>query len=94
MAEIKIIAEIGINHNGDAKEALALIEAAHQVGVLGVKFQYRNLDNAYVKDANQIGGQLKQKKLVRIMRDNHNFYEFSRAMKYTNLDLMIGAYAF
>ena len=65
MAEIKIIAEIGINHNGDEKEALALIKAAHQAGVWGVKFQYRNLDNAYAKDANQIGDEMLSQEIRR-----------------------------
>lgn len=65
MAEIKIIAEIGINHNGDEKEALGLIKAAHQAGVWGVKFQYRNLDNAYAKDANQIGDEMLSQEIRR-----------------------------
>lgn len=65
MAEIKIIAEIGINHNGDEKEALRLITAAHKAGVWGVKFQYRNLDNAYAKEANQIGDEMLSQEIRR-----------------------------
>jgi sialic acid synthase SpsE len=55
---IKIIAEIGINHNGDFEQALSLIQAALDAGVWGVKFQYRNLDNAYAEGANQIGDEM------------------------------------
>lgn len=58
MTDIKIIAEIGINHNGEAEEALRLIKAASGSGVWGIKFQYRNLENAYADDANQIGDEM------------------------------------
>jgi len=34
-----IVAEIGVNHNGDLPTALAMIEAAKQAGVNAVKFQ-------------------------------------------------------
>ncbi|MEJ2653030.1 MAG: N-acetylneuraminate synthase family protein [Gammaproteobacteria bacterium] len=47
MSSIKIIAEIGINHDGLYERAAELIEAAAEAGVQAVKFQYRNLDNAY-----------------------------------------------
>ena len=56
--DIKIIAEIGINHDGDADKAMALIKAASNSGVWGVKFQYRNLENAYADDAKQIGDEM------------------------------------
>ena len=36
-----IIAEIGINHNGDVEVAKKLIQAAHEAGVDAVKFQKR-----------------------------------------------------
>mgnify|MGYP000039607832 CR=1 FL=1 len=37
-----LIAEIGVNHNGDLKEALFLIENAGRSGCDAVKFQYRS----------------------------------------------------
>ena len=39
-----IIAEIGINHNGDLKTALKMIDAAKEAGADCVKFQKRNPD--------------------------------------------------
>lgn len=42
-----IIAEVGINHNGDLEKALALIDAAVSAGVDAVKFQKRSLDQIY-----------------------------------------------
>ncbi len=44
-----IVAEIGLNHNGDINIARKLIEAASQVGVDAVKFQKRNIDRLLIK---------------------------------------------
>ena len=44
-----IIAEIGINHNGDLSLAKKLIDAAIESGVNAVKFQKRNLESIYQK---------------------------------------------
>jgi len=62
---IKIIAEIGINHNGDVARALALISAAAESGVWGIKFQYRNLDNAYAGEAKEIGDEMLSQEIKR-----------------------------
>ena len=45
-----IIAEIGINHNGDQDIAKDLIRKSHQAGVDAVKFQKRNIDLVYTKE--------------------------------------------
>ncbi len=42
-----VIAEIGINHDGNLAKAERLISAAHASGCKAVKFQYRNLDRIY-----------------------------------------------
>lgn len=44
-----LIAEIGINHNGDMNIAKQLIESAHRAGFDAVKFQKRNLDKVYTQ---------------------------------------------
>jgi len=47
---IHCIAEIGINHQGNLKKALRLIDAAKDSGCWGVKFQYRQDDFFSVND--------------------------------------------
>lgn len=47
---IFIIAEIGINHNGDIKIVKQLIDTAKTVGVDAVKFQKRTIDLVYSKE--------------------------------------------
>jgi N-acetylneuraminate synthase len=45
-----IIAEIGINHNGDIEIAKNLINVAKESGADAVKFQKRTIDKVYSKD--------------------------------------------
>ncbi len=47
---IFIIAEIGINHNGDINIAKKLIEKAKEAGADAVKFQKRTIDLVYTKE--------------------------------------------
>ncbi len=47
---ITIVAEIGINHNGDMKICKELINAAVGVGCDAVKFQKRDIDQVYTQD--------------------------------------------
>jgi N-acetylneuraminate synthase len=47
---IFIIAEIGINHNGDMSICKKLIDVAVTSGANAVKFQKRNIDNVYTQD--------------------------------------------
>jgi N-acetylneuraminate synthase len=47
---IYIIAEIGINHNGDINIAKKLIDIASEAGANAVKFQKRNIDLVYTKE--------------------------------------------
>ena len=46
----KIIAEIGINHNGDLELAKKLVKSAHDCGVDLVKFQKRDINLVYTKE--------------------------------------------
>lgn len=45
-----LIAEIGINHNGDIDIAKKLIDAAHKAGFDAVKFQKRTIDKVYTRE--------------------------------------------
>ena len=45
-----LIAEIGINHNGDIAIAKKLIDAAHKAGFDAVKFQKRTVDKVYTRE--------------------------------------------
>jgi N-acetylneuraminate synthase len=47
---IFLIAEIGINHNGDLDIAKRLIAAAHQAGFDAVKFQKRSVEKVYTAE--------------------------------------------
>ena len=48
--EVFIIAEIGINHNGDLDIAKNLIDAAVEAGCDAVKFQKRTIDTVYTQE--------------------------------------------
>ena len=48
--KIFMIAEIGINHNGDLKICKQLIRIAKDAGCDAVKFQKRTLENVYTKE--------------------------------------------
>lgn len=50
LVKIFIIAEIGINHNGDIKIAKQLIDMAKECGCDAVKFQKRTVDKVYPKE--------------------------------------------
>ena len=50
MKKVTIIAEVGINHNGDIKTAKRLIDAAKFAGANYVKFQKRNIDSVYTQE--------------------------------------------
>jgi sialic acid synthase SpsE len=63
--KIFLIAEIGINHGGQFDVALDLIKASAASGVQGIKFQYRNLDNAYGDGVRQIGDEILLKEITK-----------------------------
>lgn len=45
-----LIAEVGINHNGDVEIARQLVTAAHRAGFDAVKFQKRTIEKVYTKE--------------------------------------------
>ena len=50
MKKIFIIAEIGINHNGDIEIAKKLIDKSKEAGCGAVKFQKRDIETVYTKE--------------------------------------------
>jgi sialic acid synthase SpsE/sugar phosphate isomerase/epimerase len=53
-----VIAEIGINHDGDVNKAQRLIQSSKDAGCAGIKFQYRNIKNAYAENPKEIGDEI------------------------------------
>ena len=49
-----VVAEIGINHDGDVDKAQRLIQLSKDAGCAGIKFQYRNIKNAYAGNPKEI----------------------------------------
>jgi N-acetylneuraminate synthase len=62
---MKIIAEIGINHDGLIQKAKKLIDESFHNCVDAIKFQYRNLNNTYSDNANEIGDEILSKEINR-----------------------------
>ena len=67
-----IIAEAGVNHNGNSKTALKLVQAAHQAGADIIKFQTFIADQLVTANANRakyqiknIGGEQSQLQMLR-----------------------------
>lgn len=50
MPELKLVAEIGINHSGSLDTAKKLIAMAKECGCDAVKFQKRDIDTVYTQD--------------------------------------------
>jgi len=85
---MKIIAEIGINHDGSIEKARELIDASSQSGVHAVKFQYRNLNNAYSKNAKEIGDEILSKEINRNYLSPNQLIDLSTYAK--ELELEVG----
>jgi N-acetylneuraminate synthase len=49
LKSVYVIAEIGINHNGDVQLAKELIDKSHEAGANAVKFQKRDINLVYTK---------------------------------------------
>ena len=71
-----LIAEIGINHNGDMKIAKELIAASKDAGFDAVKFQKRTIDKVY---SEEYLNSLRESPWGKTQRDQKNGLEFSAA---------------
>jgi N-acetylneuraminate synthase len=77
-----VIAEIGINHNGDLDLARKLIDAAHAAGCDAVKFQKRTIDTVYTAD---VLAQPRQSPWGETQREQKEGLEFGEA-QYDEID--------
>ena len=88
MSKVIIIAEAGVNHNGDIKKAKELIDAAAEAGADYVKFQTFKANNLVTKSAKRAAYQNKNtgdsdsqyemlKKLELSLDDHHQLIDYS-----------------
>ena len=66
VSKVYIIAEAGVNHNGDLKKAKALVKIAKKVGADAVKFQYYKTENLVLKETPKTSYQKKTRKNLKI----------------------------
>ena len=82
----KIIAELGINHDGSYKKCKELIKQAYLSNCWAIKFQYRNLDNYFFigNSSNEIGKELIDKEIKK------NFLSKGKIISLSNYARKIG----
>jgi N-acetylneuraminate synthase len=84
---IKVICELGINHNGSTVICKKLIKQAYESGSWGIKFQYRNLNNYFFSDAKQteIGKEIIDKEINKNYLSPSKIKSLSQYAKKLNL---------
>ena len=96
----KIIAEIGVNHGGSVRRALALVKAAKKSGADVVKFQFFNTTNLVSKNAKKAPYQFKhnndkekQFKLLKPLELSlKNFFRIKNFCKKQNINFMLSIF--
>lgn len=87
-----IIAELGINHDGDNAVAIKLIDDAVESGCRAIKFQYRNSSRIYGTGYKEIGDEIIS---FELHRSNLEILQIIDLADYArNLDLMVGISCF
>tara|TARA_Y100000589_G_scaffold130187_1_gene123870 strand:+ start:447 stop:2273 length:1827 start_codon:yes stop_codon:yes gene_type:complete len=86
---INLIAEIGINHDGEIKKAIELIKYSHKSGANAIKFQYRNLKRCYSDSLREeIGDQMIKSEIIRNFLNPDQIIQLLKFAK--KLDLKVG----
>jgi len=82
--KVFVIAEIGMNHNGIYENAIKLIDNAVKIGADCVKFQMRDMQELYSKDAlNMTAGDLSTQYTINLLNKFQlNFNDFKKLAKY------------
>lgn len=83
-----VIAEIGINHDGEMVKARELINIASRSGCNGIKFQYRNPKNSYSNEIKEIGDEILQNEIEKTFLSSENILELATFAQ--KLDLLAG----
>ena len=86
---MNVIAEIGINHDGCVEKAKSLIHHSFKSGCNSIKFQYRNLTNAYSQNAKEIGDEMLSKEITRNYLTPDQLIDLSVYAKSLNLKVGI-----
>jgi sialic acid synthase SpsE len=83
----KLIAEIGINHNGSYLEAQRLINMASSTKCWGVKFQYRDLDNYFLNlsKSSELGKEIIDEEIKKNYLSNKQIITLASYAKKKNL---------
>jgi N-acetylneuraminate synthase len=100
MKKTFIIAEAGVNHNGDPDLAIKLIDAASNAGADAVKFQIFNPENIATKDASKASYQkvLTDKKesqlnmLRNLVLPNQTYKDLAAYAKERNIEFLCTAF--
>ena len=92
----KIIAEIGINHDGNFQLAKKLIDISYQCQSWGVKFQYRNINNYFKNNLikqKEIGKEIIDKEIIRNYISPNQIIKISEYAKRKNLKVGISFFS-
>lgn len=83
----KLIAEIGINHNGSYLEAQKLINIASITKCWGIKFQYRNLNNYFsnASRSSELGKEIIDEEIKKNYLNHKQIIKLSNFAKQKNL---------
>ena len=81
MNKVKIIAEIGVNHDGKFDKAIKLINSAKKIGVDIIKFQFYRTENISIKNLRLADYQKKNIKFK-------NQYEMLKRLELSNKEII------
>ena len=84
----KLIAEIGINHNGSYKIANKICDFLCKIDAWGIKFQYRNINN-YLKQrkSDEIGKEILDEEILKNFLSPKKIISLSKKKSQTSMIL-------
>ncbi len=91
----KLIAEIGINHNGNFLEAIKLVDIASLTNCWGVKFQYRNLNNYFLHEQKsaELGKEIIDKEIKKNYLSHQQILRLANYSKKKNLKVGLSLFS-